>query len=256
MTGEFLPDLVDGSEGGSLRNVRAINHHHPETKCAGCGDFGDCCSASRVFREHDVNAMLLEQGNIVAGSERTTRRNRRDVRQFQWLQGWINHPHDEVMLGGFQQLIQRKAAQPRKHAGGLSRKPCNRSFDRGEGLPSIRGLGLPGRTLKGDQPTVCSSARGNGVRADLSGKRVCRVDHDVDGMRGDEPCEAFGTAKSTNAHRKGGGSRVCGPAGKRDQASKSRVLSQSRGESRRLGRSAQNQDAKLGSMLCLHTGRQ
>src|SRR5215831_4689763 len=94
---EPVESVLDRFDRRHLRQYRAAQHDHREAEGAGRGDLSIARLSAAVFRDDDLDAVLLEQRALVAFKERTSPEDIGGVRDCERRIDRINTA-DEIMV--------------------------------------------------------------------------------------------------------------------------------------------------------------
>jgi len=214
--------VFGGWNGWPRRYEGALHHDHGQLQRARCLDLGGGGMAARVLRQDHLNAMVLEQTDIVLGGKRPPSLNEHNIGQIAGHGGHVDQPHDVSVLRRGQKLTDCQASDAEHH----TRVRAQRGYGRGHVRnldPIVAGLTLPRRSFYGEQRRTCDRGGRDGVAAHLSGKGMGCVDQNVDAFVpqiADEPLDA---AKAAASHRNGLSARSRGAPGQRQRRLKALI---------------------------------
>ena len=191
----------------------AVDHHDGQAQLARRVDLGTRAFATGVLGDHDVDAVLAHEGEVVLQEERPAGNHNFGPRQGQCGRGRIDQTQKVVMLCGAGKGGDGLASDREEDAGGHVGQGAGGSGFVGDNGPVVASLGLPSWTFERRKRHAGDGAGFDGVTAHLLGKWVGGVDQvgDVLGLKiGSQPCDP---AKAADALGQGLRRRVRGAPG-------------------------------------------
>ncbi len=227
---------------GAVRDLRAVDHDNRQAKGAGGGNFGDSAFAARVFGNHDVDAMVTQQGRITCKGKGAARDGDAGARQRQIIGGRINKAQQILVLRGCGKGRQMLPPDGQKHParGGAKAGGCAGKV--GHMQPIILRGGDPRRAFKGEQRNACGLTGQDRVGAYLRGKGMRGVDDMGDAFGGKIGLQARNTTKAAHACGQGLGDGGIGAASVGIDGI-GVIIGQRAGQQASLGCAAQKKDA-------------
>lgn len=221
---------------------RTANHMDREAEAAGGFDLGVSGIASRIFRQHEVDAVIAKQRGIVVGVERSARSDNRCGGEFGRQSEWINHAGDIMVLRAGRELRNRRAAERGKNPARCAWKRGDRGRRRCVLAPVVARDFCPGRAFEGDERDFLFSAGENRIGAHLGRERVRRVDYKSDAFVCEIAGQAFDTTEAAAPHRQRARRRVERSSRKRQRGADCGLVRQISSEPRSFACAAEQQD--------------
>lgn len=161
------------------RNEWPLDQNHRQRKGAGRLDLRNGGVAACIFRQDDLDTMLLEEPDIIVSSEGAARANERDTRELQRSLRRLDQAYNIAMVRCRFEIAERETAEARENgARGISERP--------KGGGDVRGLDPDiARLLPPSWPLDCEKRRLRGKRrldrmaAHLRCERMRGVDEGV-----------------------------------------------------------------------------
>lgn len=188
------------SRDGSLRDHRAVDHHHRQAQGPGSGDLGHGPLASRILCHDDLDPVVAHQGAVAGQVKGPARNDGSGIRQRQGARGRIDKPEEVMVLRPGCEGVEMLPADGKEHPLCRSGKGCNGGWNIGDLRPLIPFASDPGRTFQRDQRNLRGGAGGHRIRAHLRGERVGRVDDMADAFGHQIGGKALSAAKPADPH--------------------------------------------------------
>ena len=246
---------IDGLHARSLWHCGPFDQVNRKSQRTRGVNFRDCGVTARIFGEHDGDAMLLEEFDIIVERERPSRGQHRGVRQRQIFSQRIDNPQNIMMLRRGPQRIKRQAPKSGKDAHRQRGQGGNGSFDTVKSAPSISGLLNPRQTFKSDQRHASGLAGGNGIGTHDGGERMRRVDDEFNVFSPEVRREPSSAAEPAHANRNRQSDWLMCTSSKGDGDVKAAVTGQPLGQQARFRRAAEQQHAPFGCDRFIHQPR-
>lgn len=222
----------------------ALDHDHLDTELARRRDLAIGRGAATVLGDDEVDAMLLEQVDLVRFRERTAGKNCGDVGQGERRRYRVDAANDVLVMRG---LLEVERLLPADRQENATRRPTERGHGLGHALdarPAVSAFKFPGGTAeRKNRRSGCFRRRGGIVRnTGCEGMR--RIDQQRDVLRLQEGGKPFCAPETADAGRQQLRARVGGAACERDGGIVARIGRKTLGKLPRLGRAAEDQNAR------------
>lgn len=236
--------VIDGWNGRPRRKGGPTHHMHLEAKSPRCFHFGAGGASARILREDIADVMRFEELGVVVGSEWTARRYERRVREFLGKFQRIDDADHVAMMWRDPERVYGLAPKCGKDALrciGQSRHGRRDAivFD-----PVVAMDARPWRTFYREERNAGGGGRCDGVGADARREGVRRVEEKIDIFAAKIVCESLGSTEAADAHGEWGCGRIGCASSQRQRGGDAGVARKTFGKCRRLGRSAEKQNAQ------------
>lgn len=233
------PDSTDGGDAGRLA---ALDHHDLDSEVARGLDLGIGHRPARIFRDHHVDAVFLQQAPFVIDVEWSAGQQVAAIGHVEWRIDRIDAAHEIGMLRGAGEAAGLLATDGEEDTPRRRTQHADRGIDVGDAGPSVGGILLPLGTPQRKDRSAGSLGRHRGVGGDAIGKRMRGVNQQVDIFLSQVINQPFDAAEAANAGRQGQGFWVDRPSGKRYRGTEIVALGEGFGQSARFRRAAENEN--------------
>ncbi len=225
------------------RGRGARDHHHLDTKQAGCLDLRIGGGTTAVLGNDDVDVVLPQQIAFTVQRERTTLEDIVDIIKRKRRFDGIDAADEVVMLrGGFRMMGTLTARRQEDMAGGGPER-----FDGSRNAlhlpPAIARPAVPFGTAQSDGSNAGGLGRKRGIGRNALGEGVRGVDQQVISARLEEIDKCGSAAETADPDRNRLRGRFIGAAGKRQQNIAITTRRERLGQQPRLAGAAKDQDA-------------
>lgn len=237
----FLDSLCRGDAAISS----AIDQGHWKPEGSGRGDLAVGGITAAIFGDDHVDAMFLQERDLVLYGEGTAGEEIFDRRRGQGRVDRIDAANEVVVLRSGVEMEGLLSADGEEHATRLGAKHFDGFPDRGDGRPAVAFDGLPPGPFEPDQRRFANVRRALGIGGNLPGERMGRVDQQVYSIA----CKVAGQplraaeAAGTDGDWLGGG--IDRAAGERQGHVEIGALGEPARQFARFPRAAQNEDVSL-----------
>lgn len=156
---------------------RAVDHQDRDLQVPCSGKFRSGARATRVFGNHEVDAVLCDQSPVCGLGEGTPIHDHTVVGKGGHHLWWIDEAEQVEVLRIWREVGQVHTADSKHHASRRLIECGNSGRDIGDMVPVIARFGTPWGTSQSDQRRVRLSASRHGVPAHLDRERMRRVNH-------------------------------------------------------------------------------
>lgn len=237
--------LGEGGKTWAVGQGGPIDHDDRQAKVAGGGQFGLGTAAAGVLGDHDLDAVVAHQGQVLRDHKGATRDHNVNMGQGQRIGRRVHQTEQIVVLGHRGKTVQVLTANGQKY-------PCGGEGQGESGVvqsrhlgPLVAGARLPGWPLESSQRQAELGAGRGGISAHFGGKGVGGVDHMADGFVAQIGGQARHTTKTANPLGQGLCHRIGSAAGIGKHGVDARI-GQGLGKLAGLGRAAEQKDAAHG----------
>lgn len=204
--------FIDSLYGRYLAGRAAIDHDHRQAECAGGRDLAVGRLTTAVLGDDHVDAMLLEESDLVFNGKGAAGQNVLDGGRGQRRFHRIDAADEIVVLRRSIEVKSLLPADGEEDAPGFRAQRADRLFDRGNARPAIALDGPPAGALEPDQRHACKRGRTLGIGRNLFGEGMGGVDQQVHAVVAEIAGEPIHTAETAGANRHGLRRRIDGAA--------------------------------------------
>lgn len=237
---------LDRADGGNAGRWAAFDHDDLDTKCPRRDDLAIGSIAAGILGDHDVDVLVLQQLPLVRLAEGAACQDVAAIRHGEWRIDRIDTADEIAMLWRLGEAAGLLAADGEENPAGFGSKRGDCLLNVFDAGPDVALTRFPGGTTQREERNGRFFRSHGRVCGDLVGKRMGRVDEQVDAFLSQVIDESVDAAETTDARRQGQGLGVGSAAGQRNRRNEIRTPRQPFGQPARFGRAAENQDTVLG----------
>ena len=180
---------------------RPAQHDDRQSQRSRRRDLAVCRRAAAVFGDHDLDAMLLEQGAFVRLGERATGGDVDSARHHERRHDYLDATHQITVLRRVRKGCDFLAAEREKDVARHVAE-CLDGTRRIANLdPVVARDGRPARTAQSKQYNSRSGRGGSCVRGNRGRIRMRCINENIDLLVEEIICQALGAAKTADPHR-------------------------------------------------------
>lgn len=198
--------------------------------------------AARVLGDHDLNAVVVQHGDLVIQYKRSTCRYVANVRQLEWRLDRIDTADQVGVLRCHFEWQKLLSPQRKEYVSGGSAKCGDRVMRRHHPLPSIALLLSPRRAVERNQRSISQQGGFCSVTRNTRRKGVGRVHQNIEFLVSDEFCKSGRSAKTAGSGWYRLFNRVSCASSHGQQNAEAGVLGQLSGEKAGVRCAAKDQD--------------
>lgn len=224
-------------------NLRTPDHDDRQPKLSRRFDLGIGRCPARVLADHDVDAVVLQQRQLISQRERAALENDPRLWRQPILIRRIDSAHQIAVLRSGAEGRHLLASDGEKNATRLLAQRASRSSHIRHSAPVVAGLRRPGSPLQPEQRNVCQPCGLDGIARHLRGERMRGVDQRANALVNKPARQSISTAEATDAAGNGGQQWLLRASGQRIQRVEAVIADDALRQRECLRRAAENENA-------------